>query len=92
MKIRDAKGFLAAHPDIRRWIRECVRCHRKGYDTSMQIQMYPAEIQLGIKRFLRPVGIGPYGLCDDCDLIVHQPGQDHDAASLDSTEHSDVDE
>jgi hypothetical protein len=93
MKIRDARTFLDAHPELRIWIRECVRCHRKGYDAALQLQAYPEEIQIAMKRFFKPLEVGPDGLCERCDLIVHRPDRNHPSAGTTDTEvHDDIDD
>ncbi len=72
MSLQGTKGeeYIEAFPRFKKWINECICCHRKGYDPNM-----PERISVGvgaqqIRRYFEPLSVNEYKLCEVCAKLV----------------------
>lgn len=60
--------YIEHYPKFKKWINECVCCHRKGYNPNIPDQI-SAEGDFGsyfIKKYFAPLSLDKDGYCDVC--------------------------
>lgn len=74
-KNNEVGKYLEKNPDLKKWINECLCCHKKGYKPEMII--YVNNIQASadygkknLKHYFNPLSINEDGLCKDCASIL----------------------
>lgn len=61
-------AYIQKHPEFEKWINECMRCHRKGYNPSMP-EHIGGEYSWGaffIKKYFTPLELDENGFCCYC--------------------------
>ena len=60
--------FFEQYPSMRRWVNECVTCHRKGYRPETPLPeeetMYPTPWHL--RRYFDELDLDESGVCEQC--------------------------
>lgn len=62
--------YITAFPRFRKWINECLCCHKKGYDPNMPEHIGDTDDNLGayfIKKYFKPMPVNAMGLCPQCE-------------------------
>ena len=66
MKSREAGEFFERNPKMRRWLNECLSCHRKGYKpetpeaTNRNLDLYKFRRSFGMLE------VDEQGVCEQC--------------------------
>lgn len=77
MKQFSNKGeeYINRFPKFKKWINECLYCHRKGYKPDMPNNISPVEGSMGgyfIKKYFEPLNLNEDGLCDVCQKLLYK--------------------
>ena len=67
------KEYIRKFPKFKKWINECVCCHRKGYNPNMPEKITIVEGSLEvyfIKKYFKPLKINDDGLCEICERNI----------------------
>lgn len=75
MSLQGTKGeeYIDAFPRFKKWINECICCHRKGYDPNMPENISVVEGNVGakkIRQYFEPLSVNEYKLCEVCAKLV----------------------
>ena len=75
MKQYEDKGenYINTFPKLKKWINECMCCHRKGYKPDMPETISIVEGAMDtyfIKKYFKPLQINEDGLCETCEKIL----------------------
>lgn len=65
--------YLDSFPKFRKWINECIYCHRQGYKPDIPEQISVVEGSLGsyyIKKYFLPLAIDENGYCEVCAKLM----------------------
>lgn len=71
---RNNKGeeYIKAYPKLKKWINECLYCHKKGYNPSIPDKITTVDGSLEvyyIKKYFQPLSLDKNGLCLQCAKI-----------------------
>ena len=72
-KTDKGEEYINAFPKLKKWINECLLCHRKGYDPSMPDKITTVEGSLEVlylKKYFEPLILNKNGLCQDCERLL----------------------
>ena len=62
--------YIDSNPECKKWINECICCHKKGYNPSMPEKITLNEIGFTGAEYIRqnykPLLLNEYGLCEIC--------------------------
>lgn len=72
MKRKENRGeaYIEAFPRFKKWINECLRCHRKGYKPSMP-EHIGGEYSMAsyqIRKYFEPLELDADGICEYCKV------------------------
>ncbi|MDE7083177.1 MAG: hypothetical protein K2O89_05690 [Clostridia bacterium] len=73
-KENKGENYIAAFPNLKKWINECVCCHRKGYNPELPEKISIVEGALDVyylKKYFQPLHINEQGLCEVCEKILN---------------------
>ncbi len=65
--------YIKAFPELKKWINECICCHRKGYAPDMPEHVggkYSIAAQ-EIKTLYEPLNVDKDSLCEVCSKLVN---------------------
>lgn len=67
----DGKAYLEMYPQIaKRWINECVVCHKQGFKPEMPGRIdsnsNQAIMKNNLMRYFEPLFVDDTGLCEQC--------------------------
>lgn len=74
---KENKGekYIDTFPNLRKWINECVCCHRKGYKPELPETISiveGAQDVFYLKKYFKPLSINEQGLCEVCEKILNK--------------------
>ncbi|MDE6442402.1 MAG: hypothetical protein K2L12_06610 [Clostridia bacterium] len=61
--------YIEQIPRLKKWINECICCHKKGYKPNLPEKISSVDGSLDvyfIKKYFKPLSINQDGLCDVC--------------------------
>ncbi|NOT65350.1 MAG: hypothetical protein HOP06_04845 [Methylotenera sp.] len=62
----DGDGYLRMHPNLLKWINQCIACGRKGYKPEMPVNDDPKFNGQNLRRYFEPLSTNDIGLCQQC--------------------------
>lgn len=65
--------YIDAFPQFKKWIVECVCCHRKGYKPDMPEHIGHTEFNLAartIKKYFQELSLDDNNLCPECRKMM----------------------
>ncbi len=68
-RISKGEEYLDMYPKFKKWINECVCCHRRGYKSDIPDQITVVEGNMGsyyIKKYFQPLTLDENGYCEVC--------------------------
>ena len=71
-KVNKGEEYLNKFPKFKKWINECVCCHRKGYNHDMPEKITVVDGSLEVyflKKYFKPLRLNSYGLCEICEKL-----------------------
>lgn len=70
MEYRGAgERYLERYPELRKWVRECPACHRRGYRPDMPEQLGENFKAQSIRRYFSPMETDELGFCMTCSRL-----------------------
>lgn len=74
-KKNEAEEYLKKNPDLKKWINECLCCHKKGYKPEMikyviNMQTCADYGKKNLSNFYNPLPLNEDGLCEDCEKVL----------------------
>ena len=69
----EGEEYIRAFPKFKKWINECLCCHKKGYNPNMPEKIGEHEGSLGayfIKKYFKPLPLNEDGLCPACEKVL----------------------
>ena len=75
MKKNKGEEYIDAFPKFKKWIKECGRCHYRGYDPNIPDQITRIEGSMGsyfIKKYFKPLKLNEEGLCEHCSKYINK--------------------
>lgn len=66
MKTREAEKFLEQNPKMRRWVNECVMCHRKGYKPETPEATNRFLLLYKLRHSFEMLELDENGMCEQC--------------------------
>ena len=73
MKKEDqGESYINQFPQLKKWINECICCHKKGYKPNMPDKIFANDFSLEvyfIKKYYKPLVLNEEGLCEVCSKI-----------------------
>ncbi len=73
LQVKKGEEYIKVFPKLKKWINECVCCHRKGYDPNMPKTIGTVEGNLGaktIRQYFKPLSVNEHRLCEVCAKLV----------------------
>ena len=70
--ISKGEQYINKFPALKKWINECVCCHKKGYSPDLPEKISVVEGSLEvyyIKKYFQPLHLNKYGLCEICEKL-----------------------
>ena len=70
-----AEEYISAFPKFKKWINECVLCHKKGYRPDMpeKITVEDGCLEVHfIKKYFDVLPLSENGLCSQCARIMEK--------------------
>ena len=67
--------YLDSFPKLKKWMNECVGCHKQGYkpDTPDQIAVLEGSVHgYMIKKYFSPLSIDEDGYCEVCAQLLNK--------------------
>ena len=61
--------YLDYYPELRKWVRECPACHRRGYRPDLPEWLGETLKAQQIRRYFRPMETDEMGFCMDCSRL-----------------------
>ena len=74
-KIDKGEKYIEQIPRLKKWINECICCHRKGYKPELPENISVTDGSLDvyyIKKYFKPLFVNKDGLCDVCVKILNK--------------------
>ena len=70
------RDYMQSHSKVtRRWLNECVACHRVGYKPELPQELPGTVLAQNIQREFEPLALDDAGLCEQCaDAARHSAG------------------
>ena len=68
------ENYIKTYPYLKKWINECLCCHRKGYSPDLpdKISVVDGSLEVYfIKKYFKPLNINEQGLCAVCDKLLN---------------------
>ena len=69
-KVDKGEEYIRKFPKFKRWINECVCCHKKGYDPSIPEKLGDGLGVYYIKKYYKPLELNEIGLCSVCSKLL----------------------
>lgn len=70
-KVNKGEEYIKAFPQFKKWINECICCHRKGYKPEMP-EHIGGEISMAggqIRKYFNELSLNEDGLCEVCEKL-----------------------
>lgn len=67
--------YLDSFPKLKKWINECICCHRQGYKPDMPEQISVVEGSLHgymIKKYYSPLSLDENEYCEICANLMNK--------------------
>lgn len=65
-KSREQKIFLKEHPDIKRWLNQCIICGTTGYKPELPETIFPGLLAENIRKLFKPLSVDDLNICEQC--------------------------
>ena len=68
-------AYLDSFPKLKKWINECISCHRQGYKPDMPEHISVVEGSKEcyfIKKYFSPLSLDANGYCEVCANLINQ--------------------
>ena len=69
-KVDRGEEYIQAFPKFKKWINECICCHRKGYNPAMPNKISEGFGAYYIRKYFRPLELDEKGLCAVCRRLL----------------------
>lgn len=66
--------YINKFPKLKKWINECLCCHKKGYNPSMPAKITVVDSSLEtyyVKKYFKPLSVNKDGICEQCQKILN---------------------
>lgn len=70
----NGENYIMAFPEAKKWINECICCHRKGYKPEMPEvingpwgKTFKAHF---IRKYFEPLAVNADSLCEVCGKLI----------------------
>ena len=73
MKLNDkGEEYINKFPNLKKWINECICCHRKGYNPKLPDEIFKEKTYATyyIKKYFKPLYVNDKGLCEVCSKLL----------------------
>ena len=68
------ENYIMAFPEAKKWINECICCHKKGYKLDMPETInspWGKTVKANqIRRYFQPLAVNDDSLCEVCAKLV----------------------
>jgi hypothetical protein len=64
--------YLQDYPRLRKWINQCVACHRIGHRPDMPKQIGPGVAAQNLRRYFPKMAVDAAGLCEQCAASIRK--------------------
>lgn len=65
----NGEKYISSFPKLKKWINECLCCHKKGYKPNMPDKISDGMATYFIKKYFEPLELDENGLCSICSEI-----------------------
>lgn len=66
--------YIDRNPVCKKWINECICCHRIGYSPEMPEKITPDEFGFNysnlIRSYFEPLVLNDNGVCEVCEKLI----------------------
>lgn len=70
----DGENYIRAFPETKKWINECICCHKKGYKPDMPETInspWGKTVKANqIRKYFKPLAVNADSLCEVCAKLV----------------------